>query len=330
MITVVGEALVDIVHPAGGEPVAHPGGSPANVAVGLGRLGAPVRLVTSFGRDAYGRLLAKHLAASSVAVAPQSVHDGSTSVARARVGASGVASYEFDITWDLGAAVTAAAAADSLCLHTGSIAATLAPGAFAVGTLIERARGRMTVSYDPNCRPSLMGDPASARGRVEALVALADVVKVSEEDLAWLHPARDVTDIAADWLASGPAVVVVTRGAQGSYAVCRAGSVTAPAVPVTVADTIGAGDAFTSGLLNALYRRALLGAADLASRLDTGLLDDLLTEAALISALTCARPGADPPTAAELRALLVTGGRAETWAWSQGLDRLFRPDDLPA
>lgn len=307
MITVVGEALVDIVRPDGGEAVAHPGGSPANVAVGLGRLGAPVRLVTAFGRDAYGALLAEHLAASSVAVAPGSVHDGPTNVAQARVDESGVASYDFDITWDPGGAFVPA---DSICLHTGSIAAMLEPGASVVRSLVERARkrewgrgrGRTTVSYDPNCRPSLMGDPESARARIESLVALADIVKVGDEDLHWLYPSRDFADVAADWLARGPAAVVVTLGAKGSHGTCRTGTVHIPTPPVTVADTVGAGDAYTAGMLHALHRRALLGTEDLTTRLDHGLLAHVLTEASLAAALTCARPGADPPTAAEMAA----------------------------
>ncbi|MDI2129545.1 carbohydrate kinase family protein [Yinghuangia seranimata] len=331
MITVVGEALVDLVQAKGGTPVAHPGGSPANVAVGLGRLGAAVRLVSSFGLDTYGELLMAHLAGSAVTVVPGSMRAGRTSVARALLDGAGVATYEFDIAWDLAAAVAEAAEADSLladwltdgpqqcddaagppvpaslladslCLHTGSIAATLAPGAFTVRHLIDQARGRMSVSYDPNCRPSLMGDPESARRRIESLVALADVVKVSDEDLAWLHPHRDPAEVAADWLRSGPALVVVTLGAKGSYGVCREGEVSLPATPVAVADTVGAGDAYTAGLLDALRRRGLLGTTDLAARVTPALLGELLREASLVSALTCARPGADPPTAAEIRA----------------------------
>ncbi|MYS79264.1 carbohydrate kinase family protein [Embleya scabrispora] len=305
MITVVGETIVDLVRPDGGTPVARPGGSPANVAVGLGRLGTPVRLVTAFGRDPYGALLAAHLAASSVTVVPGSVHDGPTSVARARVDESGVALYDFDITWDPDGTLPMA---DCTCLHTGSIAATLEPGASVVRSLVERARewkrgwGRTTVSYDPNCRPSLMGDPESARTRIESLVALTDIVKVSHEDLEWLHPTRDFADVAADWLDRGPAMVVVTLGAKGSYGLCRAGAVSVPAIPVTRVDTVGAGDAYTAGMLDALHRRGILGAEDPAARLRPDLPAQVLAEASLTSALTCARPGADPPTATDVAA----------------------------
>ncbi|MYW05552.1 PfkB family carbohydrate kinase, partial [Streptomyces sp. SID3343] len=227
MITVVGEALVDLVHGPDGGVVAHPGGSPANVAVGLGRLGVPVHLITRYGRDGHGALLAEHLAASSVHPAPDTVSDRPTSVARAYLDASGVATYDFDIAWEL--PDTARVPADSACVHTGSIAAVLEPGAGVVRRLLEDARGRAVLSYDPNCRPSLMGDPASARARIESLVELCDVVKVSDADLQWLYPGRDFADAAVAWSALGPALVVVTRGGAGSYGVCAAGAVAAPA-----------------------------------------------------------------------------------------------------
>ncbi|WP_331766757.1 carbohydrate kinase [Embleya sp. NBC_00896] len=309
MITVVGEALIDLVRVEGGDPVARPGGSPANVAVGLGRLGAPVHLITRYGRDPHGELLAAHLAASEVRVAPSSVHDGRTSVARADVDAAGVATYAFDIVWD--PAPGTGVPADSGCVHTGSIAAMLAPGADAVRGLLaaEHARGRSVVSYDPNCRPTLMGEPRAARDRIESLVALSDVVKVSDEDLAWLYPARDFAAVADAWLARGPGLVVVTRGGEGSYGVCRAGSATVPAEPVTVVDTVGAGDAYTAGLLDALRR---LGRWDRAGirRLDVPTLATLLADASVVSAITCSRAGANPPTRAEVDWYLRRGAGA--------------------
>jgi fructokinase len=301
VITVVGEALVDLVHGPTGDVVAHPGGSPANVAVGLGRLGVPVHLVTRFGRDRYGAMLAEHLAASSVHPAPDTVSERPTSVARAHLNASGAADYDFDITWDL--PDTARVLVGSTCVHTGSIAATLAPGAAAVRRLLEGARGRAVLSYDPNCRPSLMGDPASVRARIESLVGLCDVIKASDADLEWLYPGRDFADVADGWLALGPALVVVTRGGAGSYGVCAAGAVAVPADAVRVVDTVGAGDAYQAGLLYALRRRALLDRHTAAlARLDQAALAAILTQASAVAAITCGRPGADPPTATELAA----------------------------
>ncbi|MER5639082.1 carbohydrate kinase [Kitasatospora sp. NPDC002227] len=300
MITVVGEAIMDLVSPRQGPATAHPGGSPANVAVGLGRLGHPVTLLTRLGDDPYGARLADHLTTSGVTLPAGTVDGAATSTAIARTGESGSATYEFDITWQL----PDTPPAPGTCLHTGSIAAVLEPGASTVRRLVAAARGRTTISYDPNCRPSLMGSPEQARPRIEALVASADVVKASEEDLAWLHPGRTPLATAQAWLALGPALVVVTLGADGSLGLCRAGTTTRPAPPVTVADTVGAGDAFTAGLLDALHRRDLLGpaAAGRLRDLSPHTLADLLDEASLVSALTCTRPGANPPTTAELAA----------------------------
>ncbi|MFC7616381.1 carbohydrate kinase [Actinokineospora soli] len=218
MITVVGEALVDVVPDGDGGAKAHPGGSPANVAVGLARLGAPVTLVTSYGDDPYGELVDAHLRGNGVTV--HRGHDGGpTSVAEVTLDADGVAQYDFRIDWRLDGADLP----PSVCLHTGSIAAVLEPGATAVEALVRATRPRAVVSYDPNCRPSLMGAPDAARPRIERLVALADVVKVSEEDLAWLHPGRPYAEVAREWLALGPAVVVVTCGGEGSFGVAAAG-----------------------------------------------------------------------------------------------------------
>jgi fructokinase len=304
VITVVGEAVIDLVESPDGGSTAHPGGSPANVAVGLGRLGTPVALLTRYGADPHGAALGAHLAASAVALVGNPVDELPTSIAVARTDATGAATYEFAITWRLPELSTPGWLDGSVCLHTGSIAATLAPGAGNVRQLMEQASGRCTVSYDPNCRPSLMGDPDQVRPQIESLVALADVVKVSDEDLGWLHPGRPAADVAREWLALGPALVVVTKGAAGSFGVCAAGSTERPTPAVTVADTVGAGDAFTSGLLDALHRRALLGptAAGQLHSLSVSELARLLDEASLLSAFTCSRPGANPPTADELAA----------------------------
>jgi len=125
------------------------------------------------------------------------------------------------------------------------------------------------------------------------------VVKVGDEDLAWLYAGRAWEDVARDWFARGPAVVVVTLGAEGAYGRCAAGATAVPVRPTNVVDTVGAGDAFTAGMLDALRRRGLLVRP---SAMDVADLDGVLTDASLVAALTCARPGADPPTAAEVAA----------------------------
>ena len=307
MFVVVGEALIDLVGQRGGRTLAaHPGGSPANVALGLARLGVPVTLKTRLGRDAFGEMISAHLEASGVRVDGGSKGGASTSLAIATL-AAGIASYDFRIDWDVEALPPLPI--ETRCLHTGSLATVLPPGKASVVDLVEREhkRGRVTVSYDPNVRPALVGDAARARPDIERLVALSDVVKASDEDLRWLYPDRPDEDVAQAWLASGPALVVVTRGAAGVYAVSAGLELYRRAVPLDLVDTVGAGDSFTSGLLDGLHRADLVGGArrDALAAIDEATLGSVVDAAALIAAITCSRPGADPPTRAEVDAALA-------------------------
>lgn len=312
---VVGEALVDILAGPDGLRRSHPGGSPANVALGLGRLGHPVRLATRMGRDQAGHLLRRHLEDSGVGVAPGSVVAAPTSTATAVLDAAGAAHYTFDITWALSAAVEESLRdGPPAHVHTGSIATALPPGADDVLSALHTLRTSATVSYDPNLRPALLRSAERERERVEQLVAISDVVKASEEDLTWLCPGENIDETAARWARNGPALVVVTRGADGARAWWRHGYQDVAPVPVPVVDTVGAGDAFMAGLVSRLLHAGLLGGgpgaeaakarAALRAVTDTdrlsAVLGDALTVAARAAALTCAREGADPPTTAEL------------------------------
>ena len=304
MFVVVGEALVDLVGQRGSRTlVAHPGGSPANVALGLARLGNQVTLMTRLGRDALGEMISSHLTASGVRVDAGAGEGTSTSLAIATL-AAGIASYDFRIEWDIGA--LAPLPIETRCLHTGSLATALAPGSGDVEDLMrrERERGRVTISYDPNVRPALLGSPDRARPGIERLVALSDVVKVSDEDLLWLYPDHTDEAVAREWLDRGPALVVVTRGGRGVYAVTAALEVRRPATPIDLVDTVGAGDSFTSGLLDGLRRADLVGASrrDALAAVDESTLVSVVDAAALVAAITCSRPGADPPTRAEVDA----------------------------
>jgi len=307
MFVVVGEALVDLVGQRGGRTfVAHPGGSPANVALGLARLGAPVTLMTHLGQDGLGQMVLEHLQASGVRVSAAPAQGMSTSLAIATL-AAGIASYDFRIEWDMPA--LAPLPIETRCLHTGSLATALAPGNANVIDLVEREhkRGRVTISYDPNIRPALLGDATQARRGIERLVALSDVVKVSDEDLRWLYPDQSAEIGAQDWLRLGPTLVVVTRGGMGVYAVCAGFDLHRPAVPIDLVDTVGAGDSFTSGLLEAMYRADLIGGSRRKAvvAIDESTLASVVDAAALAAAITCSRPGADPPTRAEVDALLA-------------------------
>jgi fructokinase len=310
VVAVAGEALVDFV-PAGrpGLFQAAPGGSPANVAVGLARQEVPTRLLARIADDLLGHRLRAHLAGNGVDLSYAVRAAEPTSLAIVAVGRDGTVEYDFrvqgtaDWQWadhELDGALDGGVVA----LHAGSLALTMAPGAEVLQRLAARARAAMTVSYDPNCRPLLMGSPEAVRGRVEALVGLADVVKASADDLAWLLPGRPPEQVAEAWLARGPSLVVVTLGPGGLLAATRqAGVLRRPGRAVQVADTVGAGDACMAALLAGLHRRRLLGAdrrAALAA-MDAATLAGLAEEAVLAAAITCTRPGADPPTAAELQ-----------------------------
>lgn len=299
---VVGEALVDVVLRTGAEPAEHPGGSPANVAIGLARLGRRVDLLTWLADDEHGDLVREHLTGSGVHVLAGDRAPERTPVARAHLDAQGAATYEFDLTWDLPSRWDEDDDAPAV-VHTGSIATVIAPGGEAVARLLEDRRATSTITYDPNLRPALMGSPEETLPVVERLVALADVVKVSDEDLAWLHPGVAPVEVAQDWLGRGPALVVVTLGGDGALAITAGGDeVLAQAPPVRVADTVGAGDSFMGALVDGLWAADLLGAAarDRLRAIDRPTVERVLVRCAQVAAITVSRAGANPPTSAEL------------------------------
>jgi fructokinase len=298
---VLGESLVDVVRGEGGE-VRHPGGSAANVAVALARLGRPVRFGTAFADDDDGRIVAEHLAASGVELAGDPGVVPRTSVAEATIGADGAATYHFDLDWRLGE-VKLPDGVEPAVVHVGSIGAVLRPGADDVLAAVHRWHGTATVSLDVNARPGITGTGPEVVGRIEELASLADVVKASDEDLEVLWPRRELDDAARALLGKGPSVVAVTRGAAGARWWTRETHGTADPVRVDVADTIGAGDTFSAGLIDALWERDLLGAGNRAALRVSGaeLWDAVVGFAARAAAITVSRPGADPPWEREIR-----------------------------
>ncbi|MFC5995164.1 carbohydrate kinase [Pseudonocardia hispaniensis] len=313
VVAVAGEALVDIVPaPVGGYYELAPGGSPANVAVGLARLGVPTRMLARLAADPLGERLRAHLAANGVDLAHAVAAREPTSLALVSVDAEGVASYDFRVDgtadWQWSAAELEGVLAPGstgpvVAVHSGSLALTTPPGAAVLRALLVRAAAEATISYDPNCRPLLMGDPARVRAAAAELLATADVVKISAEDLTWLLPGRAPADVLDDWLGRGPALVAVTLGPDGVLAGTASGLRTRrPGRRVAVVDTVGAGDSFSAALLAGLHRRGLLGAAHRAAlrAIDAASLNDVLDDAVAAAAITCSRRGADPPTAGEL------------------------------
>lgn len=302
-LLVVGESLVDVVHRVDGAVERHPGGSPLNVAVGLARLGHDVSFATRFAPDSNGRLIREYLAGERrLQLAPGSDQAQHTSVAEAYLDQNGAARYLFDLDWDV------ADALDDLPvghLHTGSIAATLSPGAEDVLRLARRVAHQGTISYDPNMRPSIMGDAARVRSRVMDLVGLSDVVKASDEDVNWLYPDHPAERAVAEWARLGPSLIVITRGPAGADCLVTGTGETAliPSGTSPVVDTVGAGDSFMSGLLAGLLDLGFLGDAAARRRLRAARLADLrpaLDLAGTCAAVTVSRAGANPPTRAEV------------------------------
>jgi fructokinase len=292
---VIGESLIDIV-----EGEEHVGGSPLNVAVGLARLGRDIDFLTYIADDRHGRRIAEYVNAAGAQLVPESHAAAKTATARSTVGADGSANYVFDLDWQLSGTPPVP---PPLLVHTGSIASVQEPGCLAVAALVDTYRVSATVSFDPNVRPSLITDPDLARQRIAHLVERSDIVKVSDEDLRWIDPDLPPEQIAQTWLALGPAIVAVTMGKQGAAAVCAAGVARVAARPAQVVDTVGAGDAFMAGLIDALWGSGLLG-GDRRAELAGIELDDLaaaLDAASKVAALTVARAGADLPNRAALQ-----------------------------
>lgn len=292
-VVVVGEALVDIVVSSAGS-VEHPGGSPANVAYGLGRLGAATALLTSIGDDPRGAAIEQHLRSAGVELLPGSKGPGRTATATATLASDGSAHYDFDIRWDL---PRIAPATLPKVLHTGSLATFLAPGAAAIRDLLEQSHERCLVTYDPNIRPALLGSHFEAKTIFEQLVPFTEVVKLSDEDALWLYPRLSLEDISQHILDLGAGLVAVTMGAKGSLLTTAGAQVAVPPVTAEVADTIGAGDSYMSALICGLLMRGSDGLAP-------SVLESLGRMASRAAAITVSRPGANPPTAEELQAEL--------------------------
>lgn len=295
---VVGEALVDVRH-EGGTVSEHAGGSPANVAVGLARLGRATALLTDLGDDRYGDLLAHHLEAEDVALLAPQRPGARTSSAIAEVGTDGSATYTFDLHWT---PATPPALPDACVVHTGSLGAVLEPGADTVVALLERLAPTATVTYDLNIRLAAMGPHEEIVQRVDRVARLADVVKASDEDLDLLWPGEPLLEAAGRLLRPATSAVVVTRGAAGALCLTHDGVSSVPAPQIDVADTIGAGDSFCAALIDRLWQLGALGSSGRAvlRSLDEANWGDVLTWAATAAAVTVSRPGADPPTRAEL------------------------------
>ena len=330
MLCVLGELVVDLlpVPEAGAGPqgtapqyVARPGGNALNVAVAAGRLEVPVRLLARLGTGPLAPHLRRHAELSGVDVG--GFVDAAEPVSLAVVGlaADGSADYGFHVVgaadWQwTDAELAEVLPAEAAIVHVGSISSWTAPGCEAIARLVARVHARgVLVSVDPNIRPMLAAGPVGAtlgntapvvHERLDRLVAQADIVKVSAEDLAWLDGtapgAGQLDEVARQWATRGPALVLVTDGG-GPLRVARPGRPLMRCEPpgVTVVDTVGAGDSLAAGLLSGLLTAGITSRAALEALADDDL-RRLADDAALVAAINCTRVGADPPTRAELAA----------------------------
>lgn len=289
-IAVIGEALIDIIEVEGRAPEERVGGSPANVALGLGRLGARVRLLTQLGRDQRGDAIADHLRASGVELLAGSITDAPTSTALAAIAADGHAEYTFNVRWARLPREPIAARV----LHTGSIAAFLEPGASSLRGLLSRSHAE-EITFDPNIRPALLGARDDVVARFEELAGLSTVVKMSDEDAAWLYPGIEVAEVIDRVLSLGPRLAAVTLGAAGAELASAHARVHVDGVRVQAVDTIGAGDTFMAALIDFVAKQ---GSGDL----DARALERAGTAAVQAAAITVSRAGADLPWASELPA----------------------------
>ncbi len=305
---VCGEALFDVFvtgsTPSGMSLDARVGGSPFNVAVGLARLAQSVAFFGSLSRDPFGDFLAAALASEGVDTSTVVRTDAPTTLSMVSLDALGVPSYEFDgerrADRQLMLEALEYVHGRTRAIHLGSYATVVEPIAGTLRALVERVRGRSLVAYDPNVRLGVVPDPTTWRRALEWMLPRTDLLKVSEDDLRVLTPEAGPDAFAAHALKAGVALVVVTRGPDGAAGWTREAKSTVPAAPVSVIDTVGAGDTFQAGLLTWLAEHAALEREGLAS-LTVAALRDALTFAARAAAITCSRRGADMPRRAELR-----------------------------
>ena len=308
-VTVIGEAIIDLL-PAGPPRTfqAVPGGSPYNVAIGLARLGHHATLMARLGDTAFGRILRDHAQAEGIdlGTAPSAAEPSTLAVVS--LDAEARASYDFYLDgtadWQWTTEETGRAPAQAAVLHFGSIASWTPPGDARILELAGQMRGRgdVLITYDPNVRPGLLADPGHGRRVVERAIGLAHLAKASTDDIAWLYPDLTPAEVARHWLQLGATVVIITSSVDGADAyTARGWSVHRPALDVEVADTVGAGDSFTAGLIGSLLRRGQYAPADLA-RCPADELSGALDDAILVASINCERRGNDPPTAADVAA----------------------------
>jgi fructokinase len=307
VITVAGEALIDLITDPAGLLDPRLGGGPFNVVRAVARLGSPSAFLGRVSADRFGRLLRAELDRHGVLMVLPEAAAEPTTLAVVEVDPAGVPGYRFYLTGTAAAAIEPGQAelpAGTAAVHIGTLGLVMEPIATSLEKLVTELPHDVTLTLDPNCRPGAIASRLAYLDRIDRILRRVDLVKTSIEDLAFLLPGRDTAQAAADLLGRGPACVVVTAGAAPVRAFTRGGEIAAEVPEVQVADTVGAGDAFGGAFL-VWWAGHGLGRAELAD------LDPVrgATEAAVYaSAVNCTRRGAEPPWAAELAG-------HDGWSW---------------
>ena len=313
MILVSGEALIDLfigtATTTGFPAEAVAGGSPFNVAIGLGRLGRPAAFLSALSEDAFGSFLAERLAESGVSSTYIQRMPNVTTLSVVATSPNGQPQYSFYAPNSADRALTPEALPSELpvdvnAIAAGSYALGVEPIATAIETLLRREAGSRVISLDPNVRPRVVGDLSAYRERFERLLAYADIVKASDEDIELLYETHDLASAARAWLRRGPKLVIITRGEKGPLAAFGDTILERPAPEIGVVDTVGAGDTFHAGLLAWLDAKSLLTPQGIAG-LSEAQISDALDFAAAAAAIVCTRRGANPPSWGEVERFMA-------------------------
>ena len=300
-IWVCGEVLIDLipVAPGSNDRAPHVGGGPANTAKALARLGHDVHFIDGISTDAYGEMSRDELIADEVKLDLAKSSDLPTALAIVSLNENGGASYEFKLddtaTFDFSLDwLPDPSKYKPNVLHIGTLVTIIKPGADVLYDWALQVAEFAPIVFDPNIRPSVIGDRDKYEAAVEKWAAISSIIKVSDDDLAWLFPHQSVSEVAERWIRDGAALVVVTRGSEGLIGFTADGSVEVPGVKIVVADTVGAGDTVGAIIVEAMVEKGIMA-------LTTDVLQEVLSRAAAAAAITCSRPGAQPPYKHELK-----------------------------
>jgi fructokinase len=298
-IWVCGEVLIDLIPGVDGIRVGHVGGGPANTAKALARLGRDVQFIDGISTDADGVAARRELLEDAVKLDLALSSDKPTCLAIVSLDPNGGASYEFKIagtaTFDFSVDwLPDPARYKPNVLHIGTLATVIQPGADVLHDWALRVAEFAPIVFDPNIRPAVLSDRDLYEAAVEKWAAISSVIKVSDDDMAWLYPGQNYVDVAARWISDGAALVVVTRGAQGIIGFTSEGSVEVEGAKITVADTVGAGDTVGAIIVEAMIEKGVLA-------LTGDALGATLHRAAVAAGITCSRKGAQPPYKHELK-----------------------------